>query len=90
MAKRYCFATREELVELLAEDAHEGWMTSKREQGTTSRLAEWGEEFMRPYAELSDQAKDIDRATVRAVLASLEARGADVGALVKILVDEVV
>lgn len=46
-------------------------METKRSQGVTSRLAEDGEELMRPYAELSEQAKDLDRNTVRTVFAAM-------------------
>lgn len=59
-----------EFTETLAEAAHDAWWESKRDQGMTSRRAEWGEELMVPYANLSDQAKDLDRATVEGVLAA--------------------
>lgn len=64
-----------ELVERLAEAAHEGWMQSKLADGITSRVAEWGEEFMRPYGELSEAAKEIDRSSVRAVLRAIDEAG---------------
>lgn len=66
---------RGELTELLAAAAHDGWMASKREQGITSRLAEWGEEFMVPYADLSEKAKDIDRGAVTSVLDAIDRAG---------------
>ena len=65
----------DELVERLAAAAHDGWMASKRDQGLTSRLAEWGEEFMVPYGQLSERAKDIDRSAVRAVLEAIDRAG---------------
>jgi len=46
---------------------HDAWTVAKRESGLTSRKSEQGEELMVPYAELSESAKDLDRATVRAV-----------------------
>jgi hypothetical protein len=45
-------------------------MESKREQGVESRLSESGEELMVPYPQLSEAAKDLDRGSVRAVLAA--------------------
>lgn len=51
---------------------HHSWVATKLAQGITSRPSEWGEEQMVPYAELSERAKDLDRGTVRAVLAALE------------------
>jgi hypothetical protein len=41
----------------------------------SSRLSETGEELMRPYGELSKAAKELDRATVRAVYAAIRAVG---------------
>jgi len=40
-----------------------------------SRKSETGEEVMRPYTELSEKCKDLDRMTVRAVLAGIDAAG---------------
>ena len=54
-------------IELVAAKVHEAWMASKRKQGVTSRKSENGEELMVPYAQLSEDAKELDRATVRAV-----------------------
>lgn len=54
-------------TEKLAELVHEDWMATKRSQGITSRLSESGEELMVPYEQLSEDAKDLDRNTVRAV-----------------------
>lgn len=64
-----------ELIEQIAAAAHEGWMAAKRAQGITSRQAEWGEEFMVPYAEMSERAKDIDRSAVNSVLDAIDAAG---------------
>lgn len=69
---------RAALTELLAAAAHEGWMASKRAQGITSRLSEWGEEFMVPYGEMSERAKDIDRGAVSSVLDAIDAAGLSV------------
>lgn len=65
----------EGLVEVVAAKVHEAWMAAKREQGVSSRPSEWGEEQMVPYAALSERAKDLDRATVTAVLDALSAAG---------------
>ena len=62
-------------VEKVAERMHEAWMTAKREKGVTSRLSETGEELMVPYADLSEAAKDLDRAGVLAVYRAIEAEG---------------
>jgi hypothetical protein len=63
------------LTETFAAAAHDGWMASKRAQGVDSRLSEWGEEFMVPYDDLSERAKDIDRGTVAGVLDAINAAG---------------
>lgn len=52
-------------LEKAAEEAHDNWVISKQKDGITSRLAEWGEEFMQPYRMLSERAKDIDRGMFR-------------------------
>lgn len=54
-------------IELVADRMHEAWMATKRSQGITSRCSESGEELMVPYSQLSETAKDLDRASVRAV-----------------------
>ena len=54
-------------VEAVSDRVHEAWMASKKAQGVTSRKSEAGEELMVPYAKLSEQAKDLDRGTVKAV-----------------------
>ena len=60
-------------IELVSAQVHEAWMESKRAQGVASRQSESGEELMVPYAELSEAAKELDRGTVRAVYAAIEA-----------------
>ena len=60
-------------IEVVAEKVHEAWMESKRAQGLTSRLSESGEELMAPYEQLSEPAKELDRATVRAVYEAIRA-----------------
>lgn len=64
-----------ELVETVAARVHDAWMETKRAQGITSRPAESGEEQMVPYDQLSEAVKDLDRSTVRAVFAGIEAVG---------------
>lgn len=63
------------LVEELSKAAHEAWMATKRQQGIEARQSEWGEELMVSYADLSEQAKDLDRGTVRGVLAAADQAG---------------
>ena len=60
-------------VEAVAAKVHEAWMESKRAQGRTTRLSESGEELMVPYERLSESAKELDRATVRAVYEAIRA-----------------
>lgn len=59
-------------IELVSAEVHAAWLAAKRAQGFTSRRSETGEELMVPYEQLSEAAKDLDRATVRAVYAAIE------------------
>jgi hypothetical protein len=59
-------------VETVAAKVHEAWMQSKLTQGITTRKSELGEELMVDYEQLSEEAKDLDRASVRAVYAAIE------------------
>ena len=59
-------------IEAVAEKVHDAWMESKQRQGVTSRKSESGEELMVPYSQLSEQAKELDRGSVRAVYAAIE------------------
>lgn len=58
-------------IELVSAKVHDAWMDSKRAAGVTSRKLESGEELMVPYDQLSEQAKDLDRGTVKAVYSAL-------------------
>ena len=60
-------------IEQVAAKVHEAWMEAKRARGVTSRKSETGEELMVPYEQLSDGAKELDRASVRAVYAAIRA-----------------
>lgn len=60
-------------IEIVAAKVHEAWIAAKQAQGVESRPSEWGEELMTDYDQLSERAKDLDRATVRAVYAAIEA-----------------
>ena len=59
-------------IEMVAAEVHKAWMESKKARGFTTRKAEDGEELMVPYEKLSEQAKDLDRNTVKAVYAAIE------------------
>jgi hypothetical protein len=59
-------------VEVVAAEVHAAWIRSKHAQGVTSRRSEFGEELMVPYANLSESAKDLDRATVRSVYTAIQ------------------
>jgi hypothetical protein len=60
-------------IEIVAAKVHEAWMNSKLARGVKSRASETGEELMIPYAQLSEAAKELDRATVRAVYEAIHA-----------------
>jgi hypothetical protein len=63
-------------IEIVSAKVHEAWMESKLRAGVTTRKLETGEELMVPYDQLSDAAKELDRGTVRAVYAAIEATAA--------------
>ena len=60
-------------IETVAAKVHEAWMQTKRAQGVTSRKSETGEELMVDYEQLSEAAKELDRGSVRAVYAAIQA-----------------
>jgi hypothetical protein len=60
-------------IETVSAKVHEAWMESKTTQGVKTRKSEKGEELMVPYEQLSEEAKELDRATVRAVYAAIQA-----------------
>lgn len=60
-------------IETVSDAVHEAWIESKRAQGITSRKSESGEELMVSYAALSEAAKDLDRGSVQAVYAAINA-----------------
>ena len=62
-------------IEAISAKVHEQWMESKRSKGVTSRKSETGEELMVPYEKLSEAAKELDRGSVKAVLAAIESLG---------------
>ncbi len=59
-------------IEVVAAKVHEAWIDTKRAHGVTTRKSESGEELMVPYEQLSEQAKELDRSTVRAVYKALQ------------------
>ena len=59
-------------IEAVSAEVHNAWMASKKANGISSRKAEDGEELMVPYEQLSEKAKDLDRATVKAVYAAIK------------------
>ena len=58
-------------IELVSAKVHEAWIESKLASGVTTRKSESGEELMVPYSMLSEEAKDLDRNTVKAVFAAI-------------------
>ena len=67
-------------IETVSAKVHEAWMESKAAQGISSRKSEKGEELMVPYEQLSEEAKELDRASVRAVYEAIRAAQAEDGA----------
>jgi len=59
-------------IEKVAAKVHEAWMEAKRARGFTSRKSESGEELMVAYEQLSEEAKELDRSSVRAVYRAIE------------------
>lgn len=59
-------------IEDVAAKVHEAWMEAKLARGIKSRKSESGEELMVDYALLSESAKELDRASVRAVYSAIE------------------
>ncbi len=68
----------ERLVEHMAEAAHDAWWSACKGLGIVSRKAEWGEEFMVPFCELSEQGKEFDRVIMRGILGAFDRHGFDV------------
>jgi hypothetical protein len=68
----------EDIIEAMAESAHQAWWEAYLALGYTSRRAEWGEEFMVPFADLSHQGQEFDRVIMRAILRALDAQGYEV------------
>lgn len=60
-------------IETVSAVVHAAWIQSKMAQGVRSRKSETGEELMVPYDELSEAAKELDRATVQAVYSAIQA-----------------
>ena len=59
-------------MEAVARKVHEAWMQAKLAQGIQTRKSETGEELMVDYDQLSEEAKELDRGSVRAVYAAIE------------------
>ena len=62
-------------IEAVSAKVHEAWMQQKLASGVTTRKSESGEELMVPYEQLSEEAKELDRATVRSVYAAIQTAG---------------
>ena len=76
------FSIPEQLVEKIARDVHEQWTHERQQQGWV-----WGERRdderkehpgLVPYDKLTDEEKEVDRATVRTVISSLLESGATI------------
>jgi hypothetical protein len=60
-------------VEEVSAKVHDAWMEAKRARGFTSRKSESSEELMVPYEQLSEEAKELDRFSARAVYDAIRA-----------------
>jgi hypothetical protein len=67
-SNEYNESLKQHTLEVISAKVHEQWMENKHKAGVTSRKLESGEELMVPYEQLSEQAKELDRGSVRAVL----------------------
>jgi hypothetical protein len=63
------------VLEVIADKVHEGWMTKKKSQGFKEYYSSKGEDLFVPYTELSEEQKDLDRATARSVIEGIEEAG---------------
>lgn len=70
--------TGEEIVEIMAEHAHNEWMAASAALGITSRLSHWGEEQMVPYDELSERCQEFDKVIMRGILHGFTLKGLQV------------
>lgn len=70
--------TGSEIIEAMAESAHNAWWTTYKQLGYTSRKAAWGEEFMVPFDQLSERGKEFDRMIMRAILIRFDIEGFEV------------
>ena len=59
-------------MEAVASKVHEAWIQAKLAQGIKTRKSETGEELMVDYNELSEEAKELDRGSVRAVYEAIQ------------------
>lgn len=66
-------------IEIVSAKVHEAWIQSKIAKGISSRKSEKGEELMVPYEQLSEEAKDLDRGSVRAVYDAIRAAQQEAG-----------
>jgi hypothetical protein len=73
--KEQCVTPQLPDIEKVSELVHADWVNKKLAEGVTSRLAVWGEELVRPYSELSDRAKQLDRDTVVVVYEAIRQAG---------------
>lgn len=58
-------------IEKVSAKVHEDWILLKQKNGIQSRKSETGEELMVSYGQLSEEAKDLDRNTVKAVYTAI-------------------
>jgi len=65
-----------EKIEAISAKVHSNWIQMKLAAGVSTRkLDTTGEELMVDYDQLSDEAKELDRGTVRTVFAAIKDLG---------------
>lgn len=69
----------DDLIEQLAERVHEAWVRERESQGWTVGPVRSDElkqhPSIKPYAELSESEKQLDRASVRATVKAIQSLG---------------
>lgn len=80
-------------IELVAAEVHQAWIKQKLLVGVLSHRSETGEELVVPYGWLSEEAKELDRATVRTVYEAIDFIGPwtrGVGAIANRAIEELI
>lgn len=63
------------MIELIASKVHQAWMEKKKSQGYEVYVSSIGENLYVPYADLSEEQKELDRTAAHAVIEGIEETG---------------